>query len=60
MVSKLMCITLRDCLRHTLTLLLLAPVFVPTMNMKEYEQHDLENRVAEVERKGSINSHVEG
>lgn len=36
-----------------------APWFVPTMNMKDYEQHDLENRVAEVERKGSITSHVE-
>ena len=35
-----------------------APIFVPTMNMRDFEQHDLENRVAEVERKGSINSHV--
>lgn len=36
-----------------------APIFVPTMNMRDYEQHDLENRVAEVERKASISSHVE-
>jgi len=36
-----------------------APFFVPTMNMKDFEQHDLENRVAEVERKGSFNTHVE-
>jgi len=34
-----------------------APIFVPTMNMKDFEQHDLENRVAEVERKGSVTSH---
>ena len=36
-----------------------APLFVPTMNMKEFDLHDLENRVQEVERKGSVNSHVE-
>lgn len=33
-----------------------APIFVPTMNMKDYEQHDLENRVQEVERKASVGS----
>lgn len=33
-----------------------APIFVPTMNMKDYEQHDLENRVHEVERKASTGS----
>ena len=37
-----------------------APLFVPSMNRKDYEQHDLENRVAEVEQKGSVSSHVEG
>ena len=31
-----------------------APIFVPTMNRKDYEQHDLENRVAEAERKQSM------
>ncbi|KAF2764372.1 MFS putative major facilitator superfamily transporter [Teratosphaeria nubilosa] len=36
-----------------------APLFVPTMNMKDYEQHDLENRVAEAERKASIVSQTE-
>jgi hypothetical protein len=36
-----------------------APIFVPAMNMKDYEQHDLEQRVAEAERKGSVNSHEE-
>ncbi|KAK3675012.1 hypothetical protein LTR78_004945 [Recurvomyces mirabilis] len=36
-----------------------APLFVPTMNMKEFDLHDLENRVQEVERKGSVTSHVE-
>ncbi|KAK5116104.1 hypothetical protein LTR85_009386 [Meristemomyces frigidus] len=36
-----------------------APLFVPTMNMRDFENHDLENRVAEVERKGSVTSHVE-
>ena len=36
-----------------------APLFVPTMNMKDYEQHDLENRLEEAERKASISSHVE-
>jgi hypothetical protein len=36
-----------------------APIFVPTMNMKDYEQHDLQHRVEEVERKGSIESHPE-
>lgn len=33
--------------------------FVPTMSMKEYEIHDLEHRVEEVERKGSITRHAE-
>jgi len=28
-----------------------APWFVPTMNMSEYETHDLERRVEEAERK---------
>ncbi|EME48956.1 hypothetical protein DOTSEDRAFT_19446 [Dothistroma septosporum NZE10] len=36
-----------------------APLFVPTMNTKDFQQHDLEQRVAEVEAKGSIVSHVE-
>lgn len=36
-----------------------APIFVPTMNIKDYEQHDLQNRVAEAERKGSIVSQNE-
>ena len=36
-----------------------APLFVPSMNMKEFETHDLENRVADVERKQSVSSHVE-
>ena len=36
-----------------------APLFVPTMNMQEFNNHDLENRLAEVERKGSVSSHVE-
>lgn len=36
-----------------------APIFVPTMNMRDFETHDLENRVAEVERKGSVTSHAE-
>jgi len=36
-----------------------APYFVPTMNMKDFEQHDLENRVAEVERKGAFDSRIE-
>ncbi|KAK0928303.1 hypothetical protein LTR29_017413 [Friedmanniomyces endolithicus] len=36
-----------------------APWFVPTMSMKEYEIHDLEHRVEEVERKGSITRHAE-
>ena len=35
-----------------------APLFVPTMDMKQYETHDLERRVEEVERKGSVD-HVE-
>ena len=35
-----------------------APLFVPTMDMKQYETHDLERRVEEVERKGSV-AHVE-
>lgn len=36
-----------------------APIFVPTMNMKDYEQHDLQQRVVEAERKGSVTSHAE-
>ena len=36
-----------------------APMFIPTMNMADFNNHDLENRVAEVERKGSVTSHVE-
>ena len=36
-----------------------APLFIPTMNMADFNNHDLENRVAEVERKGSVSSHVE-
>ncbi|EMC94105.1 hypothetical protein BAUCODRAFT_94220 [Baudoinia panamericana UAMH 10762] len=36
-----------------------APLFVPTMNMAEFEQHDLENRVAEVERKTSVVTYQE-
>ena len=36
-----------------------APIFVPSMNMKDFEQHDLENRVADAERKLSVSSHVE-
>ncbi|KAK4635929.1 MFS glucose transporter mfs1 [Fulvia fulva] len=36
-----------------------APLFVPSMNMKDFDQHDLEHRVAEVEAKGSIHSHIE-
>ncbi|KAI9697336.1 MAG: hypothetical protein M1820_007842 [Bogoriella megaspora] len=35
-----------------------APIFVPTMDRTEYETHDLERRVEEVERKGSV-THVE-
>jgi len=31
-----------------------APLFVPTMDKKIYENHDLERRVEEAERKGSI------
>ncbi|KAK1819106.1 hypothetical protein LTR12_006421 [Friedmanniomyces endolithicus] len=36
-----------------------APWFVPTMSMKDYEIHDLEHRVEEVERKGSITRHAD-
>lgn len=36
-----------------------APIFIPTMNMSDYESHDLEHRVAEVESKGMQMSHVE-
>jgi hypothetical protein len=36
-----------------------APLFVPTMNMEDFQHYDLENRVAEVERKGSVTSHNE-
>jgi hypothetical protein len=36
-----------------------APLSVPSMNRKDYEEHDLEDRVAEVEKKGSVSSHVE-
>jgi len=33
-----------------------APWFVPTMNMKDFQLHDLENRAQEQERKASIGS----
>jgi hypothetical protein len=33
--------------------------FVPTMNMKDFETNDLQHRVEEVERKGSITTHEE-
>lgn len=36
-----------------------APLFIPTMNMREFEIHDLEHRVAEVERKERAIEHVE-
>ncbi|KXT02498.1 hypothetical protein AC578_4166 [Pseudocercospora eumusae] len=36
-----------------------APWFVPGMNMKDYENHDLQHRVEEVQRKGSTVSQVE-
>lgn len=36
-----------------------APLFVPGMNKSDWNQHDLEHRVAEVEAKGSISSHAE-
>jgi len=37
-----------------------APLFVPSMNMAEFNTHDLERRVEEVERKQSvISSHHE-
>ncbi|CAK4031647.1 Low-affinity glucose transporter HXT3 [Lecanosticta acicola] len=36
-----------------------APIFVPTMNMRDFDQHDLEHRVEEAERKGSVSAHVE-
>lgn len=38
---------------------LLIRLFVPTMNMKDFETHDLEARAEEVERKGSISKHEE-
>lgn len=28
-----------------------APLFIPTMDMRDFETHDLEHRAAEVERK---------
>lgn len=31
-----------------------APWFVPTMNIKDYETHDLERRLEEAERKHSV------
>lgn len=31
-----------------------APLFVPTMDKKIYESHDLERRIEEAERKGSV------
>lgn len=36
-----------------------APLFVPTMNMRDYETRDLEHRVEEVEAKQGYTSHVE-
>jgi len=33
-----------------------APLFVPTMDKKIYEEHDIERRVEEAERKGSVGS----
>lgn len=36
-----------------------APLFIPTMNMRDFEIHDLEHRVAEVERKERAMNHVE-
>ncbi|KAF2724009.1 general substrate transporter [Polychaeton citri CBS 116435] len=36
-----------------------APIFIPTANLKSLDTHDLENRVAVVERKGNVSSHVE-
>lgn len=36
-----------------------APWFVPGLNMKDYENYDLERRVEEVQRKGSVVSQVE-
>ncbi|WPH03307.1 putative major facilitator, sugar transporter, major facilitator superfamily [Acrodontium crateriforme] len=36
-----------------------SPMFIPTMNMSDFDNHDLENRVQEVERKGSLTSHIE-
>jgi hypothetical protein len=36
-----------------------APWFVPTMKMENYETHDLERRVEEVERKHGIVSREE-
>lgn len=36
-----------------------APTFVPLMNMKDLNSHDLEHGVQEAERKGSAMSHVE-
>ena len=36
-----------------------APLFVPFMDMKNFETHDLEQRVADAERKASVSSHME-
>lgn len=36
-----------------------APFFIPTMNMRDFELHDLEHRIAEAERKESEMRHVE-
>ncbi|CZT17383.1 related to sugar transport protein STP1 [Ramularia collo-cygni] len=36
-----------------------APLFIPTMNMRDFEIRDLEHRVAEVERKEFAMRHVE-
>jgi len=35
-----------------------APLFVPTMDSKQYQAHDLERRLEEAERKGSV-AHTE-
>ena len=34
-----------------------APYFVPGMKKRDFETHDLERRVEEVERKGSVSHH---
>lgn len=46
-------------LTHSQYLFTNAPIFIPTMNMAEFSNYDLENRVADVERKASVSSHVE-